>query len=292
MPLQIQNKELSAAFNCYGAELCSLRSRTDDTEYIWQADPQHWARHAPVLFPIVGSVKNGLIIHNNQNYGPLGQHGFARDSEFTIVEQGADSITFELVDSEETLAIYPFPFSLRISYLLQGNQLVVRYFVKNPADSEMLFSIGAHPAFNCPLRKEEKRSDYSFVFSQHETAATHRLSDGLFDGRTGPILDDQKTLPIADDLFDKNALVFKNLCSDSISLVDGAGQTQISIQFPGFPYLGLWSPSVDAPFVCIEPWYGLADYTDAGELRDKEGILCLSSKDQFFAEYSIVISME
>ncbi len=160
---QIQNNLLSIKVNSFGAELCSVFSKETDIEYIWQADKTIWARHAPNLFPIVGKLKEGEFLYESHAY-KLSQHGFARDNEFICIEQTENHLLFELTESEQTLQHYPFHFSFQIGYKLIGNKLETSYSVFNTDTNDLYFSVGAHPAFNCPLQKNESFNDYDLVF--------------------------------------------------------------------------------------------------------------------------------
>lgn len=283
--MEISNQQLTASFKTKGAELTSLKKA--NVEYIWQADPAHWNRHAPVLFPIVGKLKENTYQFEGKEY-QMGQHGFARDQEFTVISHDAESISFSLKESEDTKKIYPFQFELIISYRLQDSSLEISYNVINKDGKELLFSIGAHPAFNCPIKSGERRSDYRLFFNREEEFVTHRLIDGNFSGQAEQLGSGQE-LEITDNLFDKDALVFKNLKSDKVSL-HSTEQKWLTFDFAGFPYLGIWSKNAVSPFVCIEPWFGLADYVNHNQrLEDKEGIRVLPSDGVFAASYQVEV---
>lgn len=283
--MEISNQHLTAAFKTKGAELTSLKK--GNQEYIWQADPEYWGRHAPVLFPIVGRLIDDTYIYEGKEY-QMNQHGFARDQEFEVVAHEKDSISFALKETEDTLKIYPFRFLLTITYTLKEKSLVVHYQVDNPNDKDLLFSIGAHPAFNCPMDPGERRSDYILTFEKPETFRTLRLIDGNFTGQT-EVISDGNDLRITDKLFDKDALVFKNLRSSSVSLYSAEAKW-LTFHFDGFPYLGIWSKDEDSPFVCIEPWYGLADNVQhTQKLKDKEGIRVLPTGGTFSCSYRVKV---
>ncbi|MEQ9304246.1 MAG: aldose 1-epimerase family protein [Marinoscillum sp.] len=280
--MKIANQYITATFKSKGAELTSLKK--NGMEYLWQGNPKHWGRHAPVLFPFVGKLKKDRFQYNGGVY-EMGQHGFARDYEFELSEHNGDSISFQLKSSEQTLKIYPFQFSLSITYLLVGSAIKVTYAVYNAGKSEMYFSIGGHPAFNCPMTSQEQRSDYWLEFDQSESLETHLLDGGLFSGETEPIRLNDKKLKISDELFDKDALVFKSLKSQSVDLVSPS-KKWLTFRFEGFPYLGVWSKNPESTFVCIEPWYGLAGSEKGSvDLTDKEGIQNLASKETFVCSY-------
>ncbi|MDO7874659.1 aldose 1-epimerase family protein [Hymenobacter sp. ASUV-10] len=277
-----------ATLATHGAELTSFVK--DGLEYLWQADPAVWGRHAPVLFPIVGRLPEDAYLHNGQAY-KLTQHGFARDREFAVVSQSDSEIVFRLTDDEASRAAYPFAFELTISYTLRADELEVRWQVRNPsATEELLFSIGAHPAFRCPLLPEEKFEDYFFAFDHPVTAERHLLQGGLLNGETTPSLQNQTELPLTYGLFADDALVFKHYDFTRVALRSRRSPHFVRVRFDGFPYLGLWTKGPGAEFVCIEPWQGIASSVgQPAELRDKEGILSLPPRQQFEATYSITI---
>lgn len=286
--MKISNQKLTATFKSLGAELISLVKNSTKQEYIWQADPSHWARHTPVLFPFVGKLKGDSYSYNGKKYAS-GQHGFARDKDFEIIHHTSDEIAFELVSDAETLKNYPFEFRLIIRYTLEDNFLKTAYEVENLSKKEMLFSIGGHPAFNCPMVAGERRSDYHLKFNVDEPLNTHLLVNGQFSGETETVDQNDGILPISDQLFDKDALVFKGLKSDKITIAN-TDTNWMTFHFPGFPYLGIWSKSQTSPFVCIEPWYGLADSAlHEGDLITKEGIKKLKYSAIFRCAYSVEI---
>ncbi len=285
--MQIGNEFLKAKFQSKGAELISLIKKKTGQEYIWQANPSHWARHTPVLFPFVGRLKNDQYFYEGKNYN-MGQHGFARDKEFEIESQSDHSLVFLLKSDEQTLENYPFRFELRLEYILTDQSLITRYHVKNVGTEMMYFSIGGHPAFKCAMTLAGKRSDYHLLFNKEESSDTHLLEDGTFSGETDLVLQGDR-LPITDSLFDRDALVFKDLKSTNVSLVS-VDKKWLKFHFQGFPYLGIWSKNNRSPFVCIEPWFGLADNQNHdGDLTKKEGILKLDPAKTFTCDYKIEI---
>lgn len=293
MTYTLENAQCRVAVNRLGAELSSF-VRTDladgALEYIWPADPTYWGRHAPVLFPIVGRLPDNRYQHQDQQYS-LGQHGFARDREFELLHQSATELTLELRADAESRAMYPFDFVLRISYRLAGSTLTIGWEVENPGAAELLFSIGAHPAFRCPLRPDELFEDYEFVFDHPVTLERHLLEGGLLNGQTAPLLHEQSVLPLRYELFADDALVFQHFDFTHLTLRSRRSGRSVRVRFDGFPYLGLWTPRPGAPFVCIEPWQGIASaITGSRELSDKEGILSLTPGQQFLTSYSITVA--
>ncbi len=287
MALSIKNEFLSASFKEKGAELCSLQSNTSGREYIWQAEPVFWNRHAPVLFPFVGKLKDGLYEYDGQQYA-MGQHGFARDQMFEVTRHQADAISFELSATPESLRIYPFQFKLRIHYALSGNTLHTKYEVVNMDNKTMYFSIGAHPAFNCPIDEKYHREDYHLQFDKDENTEIHYLENGLLGNSTEAFTGNQ--IQLTQKVFDRDALIFKDYKSTKITLNDPERKV-LEMVFEGFPYLGIWSKNRESPFVCIEPWFGVADsHAHDHKLENKEGILTLEPNKTFDCGFEVNIA--
>jgi len=285
----LENQALKIAVRSKGAELTSIFNKNNNLEYLWQADPTYWNRHAPVLFPIVGKLKNDAYSYAGKEYA-MSQHGFARDLEFSVVQDTKDTLRFQLEDQPQTHPKFPFKFSLEISYYLESSSVGVGYKVKNIDSQDIYFSIGAHPAFNCPLTEEEKFEDYSLFFEVTENSKRHLLSDGLFTGKEEPIPFQGKELPLSYRYFEKDAIVMKHFNSDSILLKSRSSGLGVRVSFEGFPFLGIWTKRKGAPFLCIEPWCGLADSQNStGEISEKEGIQKLKPGEEFNKKYKIEI---
>ena len=290
MTYTLENDQCRATVSSHGAELTSLQH--DGREYLWQADPAYWGRHAPLLFPIVGKLPNDTYLVEGQAY-KLPQHGFARDQEFELVAQEPGRLTFQLQADEQSRAVYPFEFELRVRYTLRGSTLTVGWQVRNPsADRELLFSIGAHPAFCCPLLPGEQFTDYALHFDHPVALQTQLLRGGLRSGETTAVpTAPPDQLPLSYELFADDALVFSHFDFTRLTLrrADGTGPF-VRAQFDGFPYLGLWTKGPGAAFVCIEPWQGVASPVGPPqELRDKEGILALAPGAGYETSYSIEV---
>lgn len=287
----LENDQCRVRVNAHGAELSSLvRKDLADLEYLWQADAAVWARHAPVLFPIVGRLPEDTYLHQGRAYR-LPQHGFARDRAFELVHASGTEVQLRLRDDEQSRAVFPFAFELRITHRLEGRTVRVVWEVLNPApDAELLFSIGAHPAFRCPLLPGEAFEDYAFRFDHPVRIERHLLAGGLLTGQTERVPTDAAELPLTYELFAQDALVLKHYDFDRVGLVSRRSGRAVQMQFAGFPYLGLWTKGPGAPFVCIEPWQGIAGSVGAPlELRDKEGILALAPGATFRADYTITV---
>jgi galactose mutarotase-like enzyme len=281
----ISNSALSVSISEVGAELSSIQDKVSGKEFLWKGEPAIWGRKSPVLFPIVGRLKDNSYQSHGTNYS-LPQHGFARDMPFTVKELAKDRIVFSLVYNEETLKKYPYKFELQISYLLTGRTLKVGYKVINHQDSILYFSVGAHPGFACPLEENEQYEDYYLEFNKPETLNLYVLKEGLISNETVPYLNNEKKIPLSYDLFKNDALVFKNYQSDFISLKHKDKGEVFKFHFKGYPFLGIWSKP--GPFICIEPWYGIADFVNtSGVLEEKTGIQSLPAKGLFECEWGV-----
>ncbi len=288
MDFFLQNDLLKIQVNEQGAELCSLWSKPENTEYLWQADATFWARRSPILFPIVGKFKNDIYTYQGRTYN-MTQHGFARDSKFECISRSEQRLIFKLSSSPDTLRCYPFPFELYVTYVLLDKQVTVEFSVVNTGSEAMYFSIGAHPAFNIPLHADERLEDYSIHFDKQEQAVRHHIDRGLFSNEQTVLLNRENVLALNEELFANDALVFKHLRSEQVSIVHRSKGAVLDMVFPDFPYLGIWKKT-GAPFLCIEPWCGLADTIDSdGMLIYKEGIQVLEANEEFARSYSILI---
>ncbi len=283
----LHNDILSVEIAEKGAELQSLRNHKTGLQYLWDANPQVWAKHSPVLFPIVGELKHGSYTYEGKTYH-LPRHGFARDMMFTVSDHSETTILFTVNSNVETTAVYPFPFSFSIRYTLQGNRLYVVYEIKNTGNGDMFFSVGGHPAFKVPLVEGTDFEDYYLSFSQVENAKQYPLSKGgLVETTPVPFFHNAEQLKLKRFFFYEDALVFKEIQSNSISVKSDVTPHGFTFSFENFPYLGLWTKK-DADFLCIEPWCGIADSTDAsGDITQKEGIIALKENSVFERQWSV-----
>lgn len=275
----LENDVLKIAVDTHGAELSSIFNKTENKEMLWQGDPEFWGRRSPVLFPVVGKYKNGKTSYKGKEYA-LGQHGFARDSEFTLIEETKTRLAFQLTSNEETLAKYPFEFRLICSFELKNNKIIVGWYVENTDDKKICFSIGAHPAFYC--RKSET------VLSMNGENLKYNLinGDGLY---TKPKYDIESSFVLHDNVFDNDALIIENSDVTEVSLVDD-NKKFLTVNFDAKVF-GIWSPAKkNAPFVCIEPWYGRCDAEDFnGDITEREWNNSLEVNDNWYKEYEIII---
>ena len=282
MNTTISNKILSASIKHAGAELFSLIDN-QNKEYMWNGNPDFWPKHSPILFPIVGSLKNDTYTFDEKEYH-LSRHGFARDKEFKLIEKTESSATFSLSYNEETLQKYPFKFELQIIYNLDENKLNIGYKVINKGETQLPFSIGAHPAFSLP----EEFSNYSIQFEKEEQLEYSLLEDGLISNTTATLETSNNTVSLNYKLFENDALVFKALESNTLTILENS-KPYLKVDFEDFPSLGIWTKE-NAPFICIEPWFGYSDTLEKyGDILKKEGIVLLEANQIFNAEFSIQV---
>jgi galactose mutarotase-like enzyme len=279
----LENDLLKISINEIGAELRSVMNKSQNFEYMWSADPSVWPRVSPVLFPIVGRLKNDTYYHNDQAYS-LSQHGFARNMLFDVIHQSNTDVHFELKANEETKKNYPFDFTLQLKYSLQENNLSLQYEVLNNSSDVMYFSIGMHPGFKVPFMEHEAYDDYYIECNEVENASRYLISGGLISDSQEKVFDGSKTLALHKELFDRDALVFKNLASSEVSIKSKNHSHGITLEAKDFPYYGIWAQP-KANFVCLEPWCGIADGVNSDQqLKNKEGIQQLGLSEIFFRE--------
>lgn len=281
----LENEYLKVGISVNGAELKSIVK--NGYEFMWQADENIWGRTAPILFPVVGKPFNNKLLINGKIY-PMTQHGFARDMIFEEFEKSKTRIVFRLVSNQQTLAIYPYVFDLRVSYTIKENSIECGYEVRNRGNEMMFFSIGAHPGFNLPTKK---LMDYFISFEQDENDERFLLSDGLLNGKSESVFNKKKLIDLDVKLFNKDAIVIKNIHSKSIQLKSKQNNFSIEMNIDAFPYFGIWGKQNCEEFICLEPWCGIAG--SIGEqisFEQKEGINKLLPNDIFKRKYSIIFS--
>lgn len=279
METKIKNSSLEAVIKHQGAELFSLKK--DGKNLLWDIDTRFWNKTSPVLFPIVGALKDDSFFYQGEKY-PLTIHGFARDMEFKIKEQKEDFVSFFIESNEETKKKFPFDFILEISYLLKDDSLCITYTITNPSSGELWYSIGAHPAFAL----DGKLDEFSLEFDPQENVTSYQLDNRIVSGRTFDIPLKNNRFDLNIELFDYDTLVFKNYTTSQVTLWKEDLKV-VKIEFPDFPFLGIWTKK-DAPYICIEPWLGVADHADHNqELTEKEGIRKLESRQSESFTFSI-----
>lgn len=274
---KLSNDHLTIGILPLGAELRSVINNITNKEYIWQADPSVWNRSSPVLFPFVGRLKNDQYSYMGKTYH-LPQHGFARNYNFEVIHQTENELTFELEADESTLENYPFHFNLQLKYTLDANCLNLEYRVENTGSEIMYFSLGAHPAFVL----NDDIDSYSIAFEKEEQFNRHLLDAGLRNQQSEIVPMQGNILPLKKDFFENDAIVIKGMQSNVLSLINKHQQKVISLEANDYPYYGIWAKS-PFPFVCLEPWDGIADSINAtSELTEKEGIRSLASTEVVF----------
>lgn len=279
----LENQGIRIVVHGQGAELQSIYDKAADHEWLWQGDSRWWGKRAPVLFPFIGCVKEGKYVFNGQSF-PMSKHGFARDKAFDLISQTSSELVFSLQANEDSKVMYPFDFELRLIYRLSHRGVTVTHQVLNHGSDTLWFSLGGHPAFNCPMDEET----WLLEFEQNEELASYGVNQS-----NGLILPDKKIVPLKDrclelnsTLFKEDALIFENLNSNSVLLKRADGTKSMKFHFEGFPFLALWSPM--GPFLCLEPWFGMADSIDhSGNLTEKQGVVSLEAGHKFECSFAV-----
>lgn len=278
----ISNSILKASIKHAGAELFSLKNN-QNKEFIWEGNPAFWGKHSPILFPIVGTLKNNKYTINEKEY-ELPRHGFARDMEFDLISSTENSAVFSLQSTPETLKKYPFEFELQLIYTLHEATLDIEYKVINKGNTKLPFSIGAHPALALP----DSFENYSIQFEKEEQLKYYLLENDLISNQTKILETKNNFVPLTYQLFENDALIFKTLDSNSLTIFENS-KPYIKVDFEDFPSLGIWTKE-QAPFICIEPWLGYSDTAEnSGDLFEKEGVLILDANQSFDSKFSIQI---
>ena len=287
----LENRKLKIGIKKIGAELYQISSINNRNEFMWDANPAIWANHAPNLFPIIGALKEDSYRFENKKY-TMTKHGFIRNNkDIALHEKTNDSLTFKLSQNESTLKSYPFKFEFYITYKLTDNKIDIIHTIKNCDKQSLYFSLGGHPAFKCPVYNDENYDDYFIEFEHEENSVRHliNMETGLISSKTKPVFNNSNKIPLTHDLFNEDALIFKDLKSRKVTLKSDTYGAILSISYKEFPYLGIWAKP-NGNYVCIEPWLGIADYEDTNqELKTKEGILSLEANKSFTASYTIEI---
>jgi galactose mutarotase-like enzyme len=287
--ITIENEFVSAQIKPLGAELVSFFDKNAQQEFMWGANPEFWGKTSPVLFPIVGALKNNQYTFEGKIY-TLPRHGFARERAFFVESNSETEVIFLLVSDEKSKEIYPFDFEFRIKYQLTEKLLSVTYSVKNTGGKVMYFSVGGHPAFKIPFEPATQYDDYFLEFNEIENSQRWDLTnDGLIKNQSSPFFQNSNQIKLTKELFYGDALVFDDLKSHQVSIKSEKTDKKLTFDFTGFPYLGIWAAE-NADFVCIEPWCGIADYENHNqELKEKTGINKLNPDENFEKTWSIEI---
>lgn len=290
--ITLKNKYLEVQLENKGAEIIKIIGQEDGINYMWKRDPKQWASSAPILFPIVGNLRNNEYHLDGQTYS-MTQHGFSRHNEYQVVNHSDTSVTFHLSSNEEIKKQYPFLFDLFVTYTLQDNVLSCKCEVINIDQQTMYFQIGGHPAFACPFKDGESSNDYYFELEKNETL-TQKVIDIEQSGMsriTKTFFDNEKRFFIRQELFNNNAIVLKDVQSKYIALKSLNHNKSIVFHMEGFNHLGLWAANHVGDLIAIEPWVGHADYVDfKGDFKEKEGIVTLEPNHNFTCTFKVEIN--
>jgi len=285
----LQSDILYAEINEKGAELSRLCSKKTNTEYLWHGDPKIWAQQAPVLFPIVGRLKDGKYSYAGKSY-QMPPHGFASSAPFSVERTVDNSLIFSYSDTKETRAIYPFAFTFNVIFTLKWNVIETIYEVENKSAGPMYFSFGSHEAYSCPRFEGERFDDYYLEFDYDNTYQSHMVSpNGLLTNEAYPVIESGRKIPLSYDLFKNDSLVFVDIPSGKIALGSNKSAHRVEIEYDDAPNLVLWTKP-GAPYICIEPWHGLPDFEDSdGQLTNKQGIISLEKGTAFSWRHTVSI---
>ncbi|MED3729509.1 aldose 1-epimerase family protein [Priestia filamentosa] len=286
----IENDWLKVGIENKGAEVRKVEHKKNELDYMWTGDSAYWGRVSPVLFPIVGRLKGDQYQIDGQTYN-LPQHGFLRDVEFDVDNHTTEQVSFVFNSAGRFLHIYPYEFKATIYYILNEDSLIVRWKIENDSKEEMYFSIGAHPAFRIPLLENEEIEDYRLEFTPapNKTVLQYELKDALIHEKG--TANDIASISLTASLFKNDAVIYSNI--DSIILASNKSSHGVEVAFNNFPFVGIWSKYIEtdgtmAPFVCIEPWYGIADTHDtSGNMKEKFGVNKLEVGKTFHTEYEM-----
>lgn len=286
----IENDWLKVGIENKGAEVRKVEHKKNELDYMWTGDSAYWGRVSPVLFPIVGRLKGDQYQIDGETY-ELPQHGFLRDVEFDVDNHTTEQVSFVFKSAGRFLDVYPYEFKATIYYILNEDSLIVRWKIENDSKEEMYFSIGAHPAFRIPLLENEVIEDYRLEFTPapNKTVLQYELKDSLIHEKG--TANDIASISLTASLFKNDAVIYSNI--DNIILTSNKSNHEVEVTFNGFPFVGIWSKYIEtdgtmAPFVCIEPWYGIADTHDtSGNMKEKFGVNRLEVGKTFQAEYEM-----
>ena len=279
MTTTIGNNELKISVKHFGAVLTSVKSVKTGYEFLWQGDPKIWSGQSPILFPVIGKMLDDKYLLNGRQYGMI-RHGLARHYDFNLYSKSENELVFLQSENVETLKSYPYKYKLFVSFKAEGNALTVTHTVKNENDTEMYFSIGAHPAFNCDIGDE-------LVFEKNETLCSERIDENsVLTEEKDLILSNENTLKLSENSFDKDAMIFSGLNSKSVVLNNLKRNKKILFRFGDAPFFAIWAKP-NAPYVCLEPWYGINDgYERKSDLSQKRGIQRLNKNESFSFSWS------
>lgn len=287
----LENDYLHCEIDVKGAEIAKLIGRQDGINYMWKQDPSLWGHSAPVLFPIVGALKDGKTVIEGKTY-EMNQHGFSRNTDYEIAEQDQNHVVLHLKESAETKKMYPYDFDLYVTYQLEDHQLHAYFKVENNREDHIMFQIGGHPAFSCPFIEGEDPNDYYIEFSEKETLTTKKINParGGMSHERDPFFTNERHFFVRQALFDSDAIVFPHFRSKSVALKSLSNDKSLTVHLNGFDHLGIWTSKHVGGLLAIEPWVGHTDYVDAsGQFADREGVVTLPKGENFSCDFAIEI---
>lgn len=280
---EIKSKNLTVSISEFGAEIKSIKA--NGIEYMWNSDPKFWAQSAPIMFPICGGLKGGKYTLDGKEY-EMGKHGFAKLNQFTVEKKSESCVTMLLTNNEQTEKAFPFAFEFRVIFEACDNSLKVTYDVTNKDTKTMYCTVGSHEAYACPEGIEE----YDVVFPEKETLYAYGLNGDIVTDYTKLIIEDSNTLPLKDEYFYLDALVFRGLKSRSASLVNRNNGRSVTVDFDGFNYFVIWH-KYTAPYICLEPWCGIPDVAGSSyDITEKEGMYALAAGEKLTKTHTITVA--
>lgn len=285
--ITIENELFMVGIHQDGAELRSMKSKATGQEWIWQADPDVWGSSAPILFPIVGFLKDGKTWIGGQEV-EIPKHGVLRNRPCEVIDHQTDRVTVRFTSDEESLKVYPYAFEVDVCFSLEGTSVSVDYQIRNAGSEPMLFSLGSHPAIALDLESSEL-TDYSIRFAEPESLDLYGLDDTLLVQKQGGYLHEEATIPLSETTFEDDALIFKDVRSRRVSLHHQEKGTLLEMELREAPHLAFWAKP-GAAFVCFEPWFTFNDAPDStGVFAEKPGIMQLEAGGTFGSGYSLRI---
>ncbi len=289
MEYRLKNSLLEIRIESLGAELVGIKNLETEEEYIWQKNPEYWAKSSPVLFPFVGALKGNRYFYEGKEYEFILKHGFARDYEFQLSDQRGNYLEFIFSSNDETKKIYPFNFKLYIRYVLDGKKIKIEYKVENIGEKEMYFSLGAHPAFNIPVGNGIDFSDYYLEFEKEETGEVKTFNGVLISSQNKIKAFEGKIINLDINTFENDALIIEKPNSNIVYLKNRKNNKGIKFEYKGFKYIAFWNKP-GAEYVCLEPWNGISDFDNAsGDLKEKAGIEKIEMNEVYNKTLSIEI---
>lgn len=289
MEYSLKNNLMEIRMESLGAELTGMKDQETGTEYIWQKDPKFWAKSSPILFPFVGALKDDRYFYEGKEYNLSLKHGFARDYEFQVSDQGDGYLEFLFASNDETRKVYPFDFKLYIKYIIKDKKLRIEYKIENTGKKEMYFSLGAHPAFNIPVGNGMEFSDYYLEFEKAETGEVKTFNGTLISSQKKIKAFEGKRINLNINTFENDALIIENPNSKVVYLKNNKNSRGIKFGYEGFKYIAFWNKP-GAEYVCLEPWNGISDFDNAsGNLKEKAGIEKIEKDETYHKALDITI---